>query len=84
MLLDVVYNHTAEADDKDPYTLCMRGVDNKTYYMIDPSQWVAGVKRGRGRGEREGRGGSGRGKVGWRGGACSYAWAGGLGVRPAC
>ncbi|KAG2441403.1 hypothetical protein HYH02_009991 [Chlamydomonas schloesseri] len=40
VILDVVYNHTAEADDKDPYTLCMRGVDNKTYYMIDPSQYV--------------------------------------------
>ncbi|GIL56414.1 hypothetical protein Vafri_11724 [Volvox africanus] len=40
VILDVVYNHTAEADDKDPYTLSFRGIDNKTYYMIDPEQHV--------------------------------------------
>ncbi|EFJ47823.1 hypothetical protein VOLCADRAFT_117715 [Volvox carteri f. nagariensis] len=40
VILDVVYNHTAEADDKDPYTLSFRGIDNKTYYMIDPTQFV--------------------------------------------
>ncbi|XP_052201670.1 isoamylase 3, chloroplastic isoform X2 [Diospyros lotus] len=35
VILDVVYNHTNEADDKNPYTTSFRGVDNKVYYMID-------------------------------------------------
>jgi isoamylase len=38
VLLDVVYNHTVEADDKDPYTVSFRGIDSKTYYMTDLSQ----------------------------------------------
>ncbi|KAF8065538.1 ISA3 [Scenedesmus sp. PABB004] len=40
VILDVVYNHTAELDDKHPYTISMRGIDNLTYYMVDPSQYV--------------------------------------------
>ncbi|KXZ44609.1 hypothetical protein GPECTOR_64g103 [Gonium pectorale] len=36
VILDVVYNHTAEADDRDPYTLSLRGIDAATYYMRDP------------------------------------------------
>jgi len=40
VLLDVVYNHTAEADDKDPYLLSFRGIENSTYYMTDPTQYV--------------------------------------------
>ncbi|GFR40449.1 hypothetical protein Agub_g977 [Astrephomene gubernaculifera] len=40
VLLDVVYNHTAEADDADPYTLSLRGIDNSVYYMTDPTQFV--------------------------------------------
>lgn len=40
VLLDVVYNHTAELDDKHPYLLSFRGIDNQTYYMVDPSQYV--------------------------------------------
>ncbi|KAF6261424.1 glycoside hydrolase superfamily [Scenedesmus sp. NREL 46B-D3] len=40
VILDVVYNHTAELDDKQPYLLSMRGIDNSTYYMVDPSQFV--------------------------------------------
>jgi len=40
VILDVVYNHTAEADDKDPYTLSLRGIENKTYYMTDTTQFV--------------------------------------------
>uniref|UniRef100_A0A383WPZ9 isoamylase n=1 Tax=Tetradesmus obliquus TaxID=3088 RepID=A0A383WPZ9_TETOB len=40
VILDVVYNHTAELDDKHPYLLSMRGIDNATYYMVDPSQFV--------------------------------------------
>lgn len=29
VILDVVYNHTNEADDKYPYTTSFRGIDNK-------------------------------------------------------
>ena len=33
VILDVVYNHTAEGDDTGP-TLCFRGIDNPTYYIL--------------------------------------------------
>ncbi len=33
--LDVVYNHTAEGDQSGP-TYSMRGVDNTTYYLVQP------------------------------------------------
>ncbi|MGD0605524.1 MAG: alpha-amylase family glycosyl hydrolase [Streptosporangiaceae bacterium] len=36
VLLDVVFNHTAEADAAGP-TLCYRGLDNAAYYRLDPS-----------------------------------------------
>ena len=36
VILDVVYNHTAEADDDDPYLLSWRGIDAKEYYQQDP------------------------------------------------
>ncbi|KAG5031256.1 hypothetical protein JHK85_015238 [Glycine max] len=35
VILDVVYNHTNEADDAFPYTTSFRGIDNKVYYMLD-------------------------------------------------
>ena len=35
VILDVVYNHTAEGDHRGP-TLCFRGVDNVAYYRLDP------------------------------------------------
>jgi glycogen operon protein len=35
VILDVVYNHTGEAEQIGP-TLCFRGVDNAAYYMLDP------------------------------------------------
>ncbi|OBA67737.1 glycogen debranching enzyme GlgX [Gordonia sp. 852002-10350_SCH5691597] len=35
VILDVVYNHTAEGDDSGP-TLCHRGLDNRAYYVLDP------------------------------------------------
>ncbi|XP_074263073.1 isoamylase 3, chloroplastic isoform X2 [Silene latifolia] len=35
VILDVVYNHTNEGDDKYPYTTSFRGIDNKVYYMVD-------------------------------------------------
>lgn len=33
VILDVVYNHTAEGNELGP-TLCFRGVDNSTYYRL--------------------------------------------------
>lgn len=36
VILDVVYNHTNEADDANPYVTSFRGIDNKVYYMLDP------------------------------------------------
>jgi glycogen debranching enzyme GlgX len=35
VILDVVYNHTAEGDEKGP-TLSFRGLDNATYYRLRP------------------------------------------------
>ena len=37
VLLDVVFNHTAEGDHRGP-TLCFRGVDNSTYYILEPNR----------------------------------------------
>jgi isoamylase len=34
VILDVVFNHTAEGDHTGP-TLCFRGFDNPTYYILD-------------------------------------------------
>jgi isoamylase len=36
IILDVVYNHTAEGDGRGP-TLCFRGIDNHAYYRLDDS-----------------------------------------------
>jgi isoamylase len=33
--LDVVYNHTAEGNEKGPF-FSFKGIDNRVYYMIDP------------------------------------------------
>ncbi|GFY80528.1 isoamylase 1 [Actinidia rufa] len=35
VIMDVVFNHTAEGNDKGP-TLSFRGVDNKVFYMLAP------------------------------------------------
>jgi pullulanase/glycogen debranching enzyme len=35
VILDVVFNHTAEAGPDGP-TLCFRGIDNLAYYRVDP------------------------------------------------
>ena len=35
VILDVVYNHTAEGDHRGP-TLSFRGIDNRTYYRLMP------------------------------------------------
>jgi len=37
VLLDVVYNHTAEGNELGP-TLCFRGIDNKSYYRLADDQ----------------------------------------------
>ena len=34
VILDVVYNHTTEGDEKGP-TVCYRGIDNSTYYILN-------------------------------------------------
>lgn len=42
VILDVVYNHTAEGSELGP-TLSFRGIDNRSYYRLmpdDPSQYV--------------------------------------------
>jgi glycogen operon protein len=36
VILDVVYNHTAEGDHLGP-TLSFKGIDNPTYYRLDPA-----------------------------------------------
>ena len=36
IILDVVFNHTAEGNEQGPY-LSFRGVDNRTYYMLAPA-----------------------------------------------
>jgi isoamylase len=35
VILDVVYNHTAEGNQLGP-TLCFRGIDNAAYYLLSP------------------------------------------------
>ncbi len=35
VILDVVYNHTCEGNHLGP-TLCWRGIDNSTYYWLEP------------------------------------------------
>src|SRR6266513_1927252 len=37
VILDVVYNHTAEVNHLGP-TLCFRGIDNPAYYRLDPEK----------------------------------------------
>ncbi len=37
VLLDVVFNHTAEGSELGP-TLCLRGIDNAAYYQLVPGQ----------------------------------------------
>ncbi|KJR42242.1 glycogen debranching protein GlgX [Candidatus Magnetoovum chiemensis] len=35
VILDVVFNHTSEGNEKGP-AYCYRGIDNQIYYIIDP------------------------------------------------
>lgn len=38
VILDVVFNHTAEGNEKGPY-ISYRGIDNRTYYLLTPEGW---------------------------------------------
>ncbi len=38
VMLDVVFNHTAEGDHRGP-TISFRGVDDRTYYILTPEGW---------------------------------------------
>ncbi|TLD45171.1 MAG: Glycogen operon protein GlgX [Accumulibacter sp.] len=40
VILDVVFNHTAETDEWGP-TLCFRGIDNRSYYRLPPDNLAA-------------------------------------------
>lgn len=37
VIMDVVYNHTAEGSEKGP-TLCFRGLDNRSYYRLSDDE----------------------------------------------
>jgi len=37
VILDVVYNHTAEGNERGP-TLCFKGIDNASYYRLLPNE----------------------------------------------
>nr|WP_216590563.1 glycogen debranching protein GlgX [Streptomyces brasiliscabiei] len=39
VILDVVYNHTAEGDERGP-TLSFRGIDNSSYYRLVDGDWA--------------------------------------------
>ncbi len=38
VILDVVFNHTAEGNENGPY-ISYRGIDNRTYYLLTPDGW---------------------------------------------
>ena len=38
VVLDVVFNHTAEGNENGPY-ISYRGIDNRTYYLLTPEGW---------------------------------------------
>ncbi len=38
VILDVVFNHTAEGNENGPY-ISYRGIDNRTYYLLTPEGW---------------------------------------------
>lgn len=39
MIIDVVYNHTAEGSDVNPYILSHRCIDCMTYYQMNLNQY---------------------------------------------
>ena len=42
VILDVVFNHTAEANELGP-TLCFRGIDNAIFYMLATTSAITGI-----------------------------------------
>ena len=38
VILDVVFNHTAEGNEQGP-CFCFKGFDNRIYYMLTPDGW---------------------------------------------
>ena len=38
VILDVVFNHTAEGNEKGP-SISYKGIDNRTYYLLTPDGW---------------------------------------------
>lgn len=38
VILDVVFNHTAEGNENGPY-ISYKGIDNRTYYLLTPDGW---------------------------------------------
>ncbi len=45
VILDVVYNHTAESDESGP-TFCFRGLENRTYYILEEASALDGTQDG--------------------------------------
>ena len=43
VILDVVYNHSAEGNHTGP-TLSLRGIDNTSYYRLQPNQTRASIR----------------------------------------
>ncbi len=39
VILDVVFNHTSEGDERGP-TLCFRGIDNAIYYLLNDGAYL--------------------------------------------
>ncbi len=46
VILDVVYNHTAEGNETGP-TFCFKGLENSAYYILDHEQLANGHERRR-------------------------------------
>ena len=44
VILDVVFNHTAEGDEDGP-TLSFRGLDNRTWYLLTPDGRYSELQR---------------------------------------
>ena len=47
VILDVVYNHTAEGNEEGP-TVCFRGLDNAAYYILEGGRVATPITRERG------------------------------------
>ena len=46
VILDVVFNHTAEGNELGP-TLCFRGIENSIFYMLAETNVLIGTTRAR-------------------------------------